>query len=59
MKKHKNIFPLLFYLNTFYCEIVQVVESLSHRKIDGLMQERYNSIANTLEFCLSSTNSLK
>ena len=32
MKKHKNIFPLLLYLNTFDCEIVQVAESLSHGK---------------------------
>ena len=30
-----------------------------HFKIDGLMQERRNSIANALELCLSYTNPLK
>ena len=26
------------------------------KQIDGLVQERHNSIANTLELCLSCTN---
>ena len=30
----------------------------TNQYIDGLMQERHNSIANALELCLSGTNPL-
>ena len=62
-----NLFPLVNFtflldINQFAqsgIRIVQNLKSLQRRNypnIDGLIQERHNSIANALELCISCTN---
>ena len=37
----------------------KLISQIHQAQIDGLMQERHGSIANTLELCLSCTNQWK
>ena len=52
-----EIFLTKFYLKMTSAKCQPFCINLSASKIDELMQERHNSIANALQLCLSCTNS--
>ena len=56
LTSHKNKLCGIFFSNLFIRYICMDTDAWNKEYIDGLVQERHNSIANALELCLSCTN---